>query len=238
MKTVGRFLLKKRNRLLKCTDRLFLVRRAMFQSKKLELPDRTTALPDREMPLIPTEAHSVLKRSLLPPYPEECTTILFGMGCFWGAERLFWKLDSVYVTAVGYAGGITANPSYQDVCSGLTGHTEVVLVVYDPGKISTKQLLGLFWESHDPTQGMRQGNDVGSQYRSAIYCCSDEQYNLALLSRDQFQKSLKSAGYKQITTEIRQDIPFYFAETYHQQYLAKNPGGYCGLAGTGVSCPA
>ncbi len=208
----------------------------MFTTKKLQLPDRHSALPDRAVPIVPSQPHSVLGRSLLPPYPECCATIQFAMGCFWGAERLFWQQADVHVTAVGYAGGFTANPSYQDACSGQTGHTEVVLVVYDPGKAPLSQLLQLFWERHDPTQGMRQGNDIGTQYRSAIYCSTDEQLAAVLASREVFQRNLQQAGLGEITTEIRKDVPFYFAETYHQQYLAKNPAGYCGLAGTGVSC--
>lgn len=208
----------------------------MFSLKKLELPSRENALPDRELPIVPNQPHTILDRSLVPPYPEDCASMLLGLGCFWGAERLFWQLENVYVTAVGYAGGYTVNPTYEDVCSGLTAHTEVVLVVYNPAKLTTAELLRVFWEAHDPTQGMRQGNDRGTQYRSAIFCATGQQYNEALASRDTFQTSLRSAGFGGITTEIRRDVPFYFAEPYHQQYLAKNPGGYCGLAGTGVTC--
>ena len=208
----------------------------MFSTRKIQIPDRQSALPDRQSPIIPGQPHSVLQRSLLPPYPDGHSTLMVGMGCFWGAERLYWQQEGIYVTAVGYAGGHTANPTYEDVCSGQTGHTEVVLVVYDPNVISLQALLRLFWESHDPTQGMRQGNDLGTQYRSAVYCSDPQQYSEALASRESFQQNLRTAGLGEITTEIGRDVPFYFAETYHQQYLAKNPGGYCGLAGTGVTC--
>ena len=174
---------------------------------------------------------------LQPPFPDGLETAMFGLGCFWGAERLFWKLPGVYSTAVGYAGGITPNPSYQEVCSGRTGHTEAVLVVFDPSVISYDQLLKAFWEGHNPTQGMRQGNDVGTQYRSGIYADTDEQLASAKTSRDRYQDVLSAAGYGEITTEILPAPTFYYAEDYHQQYLAKNPGGYCGLGGTGLSCP-
>jgi peptide-methionine (S)-S-oxide reductase len=172
-----------------------------------------------------------------PPFPEGCQQAVFGMGCFWGVERMFWKLDGVYTTAAGYAAGFTPNPTYQEVCSGQTGHNEVVLVVFDPEVISYEALLKVFWEGHDPTQGMRQGNDLGTQYRSGIYTFSDAQQTAALASKEAFQPVLTQAGYGDITTEIQPAGPFYYAEDYHQQYLAKNPGGYCGLGGTGVSCP-
>jgi peptide-methionine (S)-S-oxide reductase len=181
--------------------------------------------------------HTVLGTPLLPPFPEGFERAIFGMGCFWGAERKFWELEGVYTTAVGYAGG-TKNPTYREVCSGRTGHAEVVLVVYDPKRVSYDDLLRVFWENHDPTQGMRQGNDVGTQYRSAIYTTNDSQRRAAEASREQFQGALTTARYGRITTEIAPEPPFYYAEDYHQQYLAKNPGGYCGIGGTGVSCPA
>ncbi|GIX29551.1 MAG: peptide methionine sulfoxide reductase MsrA [Porticoccaceae bacterium] len=209
----------------------------MIAPVKLRLPNPDEALPDRPRPIVPRAAHAVLGRPLTPPFPEDSATILFGMGCFWGAERLFWRQEGVWVTAVGYAGGITANPRYEDVCSGLTGHAEVVLVVYRPAVLSLDALLALFWENHDPTQGMRQGNDVGTQYRSAIYCGDDASWEAALASRERFAACLAAAGFGPVTTEIRRDVPFYYAEEYHQQYLAKNPGGYCGLAGTGVAYP-
>jgi peptide-methionine (S)-S-oxide reductase len=184
------------------------------------------------------ERHAVNGHPLAPPYPEGLETATFGLGCFWGAERKFWSLPGVWTTAVGYAGGYTPNPTYEEVCSGRTGHTEAVLVVFDPKRVSYEQLLKVFWESHDPTQGMRQGNDVGTQYRSAIYVHSPEQRRLAEASRDAFQKELARAGFGAIVTEIAEAGEFYFAEDYHQQYLAKNPGGYCGLSGTGVACPS
>jgi peptide-methionine (S)-S-oxide reductase len=183
------------------------------------------------------ERHFVNGHPLLPPYPDRTELAMFGMGCFWGAERKFWEADGVYVTAVGYAGGYTPNPSYEEVCSGRTGHNEVVRVVYDPAEISYDQLLRIFWENHDPTQGMRQGNDVGTQYRSGIYTYSDAQAAAAEASRDAYQPVLENAGYGEITTEVVPAPEFYFAEDYHQQYLAKNPAGYCGLGGTGLSCP-
>ena len=208
----------------------------MFR-KKLEMPSAADALPGRPGP-IPTAAnHFVLKRPLKGPYPAGFETAIFGMGCFWGAERGFWELDGVYTTAVGYAGGITPNATYEEVCSGRTGHTEAVLVVFDPEKITYEELLKAFWEGHDPTQGMRQGNDVGTQYRSAIYTSSDAQRQAALASRERYQERLAGEGYGEITTEIADEPEFYYAEDYHQQYLAKNPGGYCGIGGTGVSCP-
>ena len=202
-----------------------------------EMPSAGDALPgrDAEMP-VPAE-HFVNGHPLMPPFPDGLEQAMFGLGCFWGAERVFWQADGVYTTAVGYAGGITPNPSYEEVCSGRTGHTEAVLVVFDPAVISYEQLLKLFWESHDPTQGMRQGNDVGTQYRSGIYCYTDAQLEAAKTSRDMYQEVLRAAGYGEITTEILSAPTFYYAEDYHQQYLAKNPGGYCGLGGTGLSCP-
>ena len=184
------------------------------------------------------EAHYVNGNRLTPPFPEGLETAMFGMGCFWGAERKFWEAPGVYTTAVGYAAGHTPNPSYEEVCSGLTGHNEVVLVVFDSSMISFSGILALFWENHDPTQGMRQGNDVGTQYRSGIYAYSPEQRQAALASKDAYQKLLKQAGYGRITTEIIEAPEFFYAEDYHQQYLAKNPWGYCGLGGTGVSCPS
>ena len=208
----------------------------LFREKtKMIEPDR--ALPGRETAMPVPARHDVLGTPLQPPFPDGLEALVVGMGCFWGAERLFWQLPGVYTTAVGYAGGSTPNPTYEEVCSGSTGHTEVVLVVYDPAKISYDALLKIFWESHDPTQGMRQGNDVGTQYRSAIYTYSPEQHRAAEASRERYQQQLASAGYGPITTEIRDAPEFYFAEDYHQQYLAKNPFGYCGLGSTGVSCP-
>jgi len=208
-----------------------------FARKKLELPAPGEALPGRATPMPLDEPHFVSARPPTPPFPAGLEQAVFGLGCFWGAERCFWQKKGVYVTAVGYAGGLTPNPSYEEVCSGGTGHTEAVLVVYDPKAISYASLLKLFWESHDPTQGMRQGNDVGTQYRSAIYTYGEAQQSAAEASRDAYQKRLAAAGYGAITTEIRQAPPFYYAEDYHQQYLAKNPHGYCGLGGTGVACP-
>ena len=208
-----------------------------FARKKLELPAPGEALPGRATPMPLHEPHFVSGRPLNPPFPAGLEQAVFALGCFWGAERCFWQQKGVYVTAVGYAGGQTPNPSYEEVCSGGTGHTEAVLVVYDPKAISYASLLKLFWESHDPTQGMRQGNDVGTQYRSAIYTYGEAQQSAAEASRDAYQKRLAAAGYGAITTEIREAPPFYYAEDYHQQYLAKNPHGYCGLGGTGVACP-
>jgi peptide-methionine (S)-S-oxide reductase len=210
---------------------------ALFGRDKLQVPTADAALPgrDEEMPVPAT--HFVNGHPLRPPFPEGLEVAVFGMGCFWGAERVFWQADGVYSTAVGYAGGFTPNPTYQEVCSGHTGHAEVVQVVYDPGVISYDELLKLFWEHHDPTQGMRQGNDVGTQYRSAIYWYTDEQRAAAEASLVAYQKMLTAAGYGEITTEVRSAPTFYYAEDYHQQYLAKNPNGYCGLGGTGVACP-
>ncbi|MFN5514819.1 MAG: peptide-methionine (S)-S-oxide reductase MsrA [Cyanobacteriota bacterium] len=205
--------------------------------KKLELPSPAEALPGRAMPLTLTNQHFVNGNSLQPPFPQGLEQAVFGLGCFWGAERKFWQLPGVYSTAVGYSAGLTPNPTYQEVCTGLTGHNEVVLVVFDPQKISYSQLLQVFWESHNPTQGMRQGNDTGTQYRSGIYTFSEEQGRLAEASKAAYQAALTQAGYGEITTEILPAAPFYYAEEYHQQYLAKNPNGYCGLGGTSVTCP-
>jgi peptide-methionine (S)-S-oxide reductase len=209
----------------------------MFFSKKpLSLPNAAEALPGRSEPMAIINRHYVHGRPLKAEWPG-LSRVAFGMGCFWGAERKFWSLAGVETTAVGYAGGHTPNPTYREVCSGLTGHAEVVLVVYDPARIRFEELLRVFWENHDPTQGMRQGNDVGTQYRSAIYCTTPDQRRAAELSRDAYQKRLTAAGYGPITTEISELSAFYYAEDYHQQYLAKNPDGYCGIGGTGVSCP-
>jgi peptide-methionine (S)-S-oxide reductase len=205
--------------------------------KSLELPKPGEALPGRAGAMPVPAKHYINGHPLKPPFPAGLETAIFGLGCFWGAERAFWQLDGVYSTAVGYAGGQTPNPSYEEVCSGRTGHTEAVLVVFDPRKISYEQLLKTFWEGHNPTQGMRQGNDVGTQYRSAIYWTSPAQKKLAEDSRDAYAKMLAKAGLGAVTTEIREAPAFYYAEDYHQQYLAKNPAGYCGLGGTGVSCP-
>jgi peptide-methionine (S)-S-oxide reductase len=210
----------------------------LFARKPMELPTAANALPGRANPIPTATHHYVNGHPLQPPYPTGFARAVFGMGCFWGAERKFWELgDGVYVTAVGYAGGTTPNPTYEETCSGRTGHTEAVLVVFDPHKVSYEKLLKTFWESHDPTQGMRQGNDVGTQYRSAIYTYSDAQKKAADASKALYQKALSAKGLGAITTEIAPAGPFYFAEDYHQQYLAKNPAGYCGLGGTGVSCP-
>ena len=203
---------------------------------KTALPDPDSALPGRPQALVINDRHLVTGKNLLPPFPAAMQQVQFGLGCFWGAERLFWQIPGVYTTAAGYAGGYTPNPAYEEVCSGRTGHTEVVLVVYDPHKVSFARLLNVFWEAHDPTQGMRQGNDIGSQYRSAIYCADRDTLAEALASRDTYQQALAAAGYPPITTEIVEGVTFYYAEDYHQQYLAKNPGGYCGLRGTGVTC--
>jgi len=206
-------------------------------SKKSTLPTPEEALPGRASALRVPAAHAVKGTPLKPPFPAGLETAVFGLGCFWGAERKFWQTPGVYSTAVGYAGGHTPNPTYEEVCSGRTGHTEAVLVVFDPKQVSYDELLKVFWESHDPTQGMRQGNDVGTQYRSAIYVRSEEQRRAAEASRAAYGQALKAQGYGSISTEIRGVPEFYYAEDYHQQYLAKNPGGYCGLGGTGVSCP-
>jgi peptide-methionine (S)-S-oxide reductase len=203
---------------------------------KTELPAPERALPGRADKMQVPERHFVNGHPLVGPFPEHLRCVQFGLGCFWGAERRFWQQPGVYTTAVGYAGGYTLNPTYEEVCSGMTGHTEVVLVVFDPALTSLAALLKVFWEAHDPTQGMRQGNDVGTQYRSAIYCYGAEQLRQALASRDDYQARSKAAGLPEITTEVREAPEFYYAEFYHQQYLAKNPAGYCGLRGTGVSC--
>src|SRR6478752_3796857 len=208
-----------------------------FTRHKTNLVDPGETLPGREAALPVPDRHDVLGTPLKPPFPEGMQTAIFGMGCFWGAERVFWKAPGVYTTAVGYAGGYTKNPTYEETCSGRTGHTEAVLVVFDPKVTSYEEILRLFWENHDPTQGMRQGNDVGTQYRSAIYATTDEQLAAAEASRELFQAELVKSGYGEISTEIALAGPFYYAEPYHQQYLAKNPNGNCGLGGTGVSCP-
>jgi len=209
----------------------------MFQAHIQRLPSREEALPGRDEPLEVAGEHFVNHRPIKPPFPAGLQEALFALGCFWGAERGFWELPGVYSTAVGYTGGVTPNPTYEEVCSGLTGHSEAVLVVFDPGQISYAELLQRFWESHDPTQGMRQGGDMGTQYRSGIYTFDEDQDELARSSRDAFQAQLTAAGYPDITTEITARSAFYYADDYHQQYLAKNPGGYCGLGGTGVQCP-
>ncbi|MDZ7753117.1 MAG: peptide-methionine (S)-S-oxide reductase MsrA [Gammaproteobacteria bacterium] len=205
-----------------------------MREKRVEMPGPEEALPGRERPMTVTNRHHVNGNPIEPPYPEGIALALFGLGCFWGAERKFWQIPGVFSTAVGYAGGLTPNPTYEEVCSGLTGHNEVVRVVHDPARVDYETLLGVFWESHQPTQGMRQGNDVGTQYRSGIYCYTDEQLREALASRDRYQQALAAAGFGAITTEILPAPEFYYAEDYHQQYLAKNPGGYCGIGGTGV----
>ena len=209
----------------------------MFTKRPLTLPSTSEALPGRAERMPISELHFVNKNRLVPPFPAGLERALFGMGCFWGAERKFWQLRGVFTTAVGYAAGLTPNPTYREVCTGMTGHSEVVLVVFDPEQISYDRLLKVFWENHDPTQGMRQGNDVGTQYRSGIYYVDERQKRAAEASRDTFQKQLTAAGYGAITTEILPAPEFYYAEDYHQQYLAKNPDGYCGLGGTGVTCP-
>ena len=209
----------------------------MLRKKKLEIPGEDEVLPGRSRPMPVPERHYVNGHRLAPPYPDGLELAMFGLGCFWGAERAFWTLPGVYTTAVGYAGGHTPNPTYEEVCTGLTGHNEVVRVVFDPRLVSFDELLRVFWESHDPTQGMRQGNDVGTQYRSGIYCYGPAQQAAAESSREAYAARLAAAGFDAVTTEILPAAEFYFAEEYHQQYLAKNPGGYCGLGGTGVSCP-
>jgi peptide-methionine (S)-S-oxide reductase len=210
----------------------------MAYGAKLRLPSSDEALPGRERRMPVARRHHVLDAPLEAPYPEGTELALFGMGCFWGAERKFWEIPGVVSTAVGYAGGVTPNPTYEEACSGLTGHAEVVRVVFDPRRVSYDELLRVFWESHDPTQGMRQGNDVGTQYRSAIYTYGPAQAAAAAASRDAYARALAAAGHSAITTEIRDAPELYFAEDYHQQYLAKNPWGYCGIGGTGVACPA
>ena len=202
------------------------------------MPDRSEALPGRDTAMQVPESHFVNGNRLQGPFPENMLRAVFGLGCFWGAERRFWETDGVYSTAAGYAGGVTPNPTYEEVCTGRTGHTEVVLVVFDPAFVRYEQLLKVFWESHDPTQGMRQGNDIGTQYRSAIYTLDDKQQRAARRSLELYQAQLTAAGHGSITTEILPLDNFYYAEDYHQQYLAKNPGGYCGIGGTGISCPS
>jgi peptide-methionine (S)-S-oxide reductase len=209
----------------------------LFTTRKLRMPTRDEALPGRSEPMSVPATHFVNGAPLRPPFPEGSELAMFGMGCFWGAERKLWQAEGVRSTAVGYAAGFTPNPSYEEVCSGLTGHNEVVRVVFDPAVVPYEKLLRLFWESHDPTQGMRQGNDDGTQYRSGIYVYGEAQRRAAEASRDAYQRVLSTEGYGPITTEILDAPEFYYAEGYHQQYLAKNPGGYCGLGGTGVSCP-
>jgi len=209
----------------------------MFSRKPPAIPSPADALPGRADRMPVPDAHFVNRNRLTPPFPDGLERAVFGMGCFWGAEKKFWQLRGVYSTAVGYAGGTTPNPTYREVCTGMTGHNEVVLVVFDPSVITYDDLLKAFWENHNPTQGMRQGNDVGTQYRSGIYYFDEAQKRAAERSRDAFQQQLKAAGYGGITTEIQPAPEFYYAEDYHQQYLAKNPDGYCGLGGTGVSCP-
>jgi peptide-methionine (S)-S-oxide reductase len=207
-------------------------------TKKRALPGVDEALPGRSEKMPVPERHAVNGAPLEPPFPAGFEQAVVGMGCFWGAEKKFWQLPGVYTTAVGYAGGVTPNPTYREVCSGQTGHTEVVLVVFDPARVSYEKILATFWENHDPTQGMRQGNDVGTQYRSAIYTFSDEQRRAAEASRTQYQSALAAEGYGGVTTEVREAPTFYYAEDYHQQYLHKNPNGYCGIGGTGVKCSA
>jgi peptide-methionine (S)-S-oxide reductase len=207
----------------------------LFAKKSMPAPGE--ALPGRSTPIATAETHFVNGRRLKPPYPEGLQEIVAALGCFWGAERIFWQLPGVWVTAAGYAGGVTPNPTYEEVCSGRTGHTEVVHIVFDPASVSLNEVLKTFWESHDPTQGMRQGNDVGTQYRSALYTVSAAQNEAALASKAIYEKALRAQGLGAITTEIAALGDFYYAEAYHQQYLAKNPGGYCGLGGVGVSCP-
>jgi peptide-methionine (S)-S-oxide reductase len=209
----------------------------MFDKMKRVMPDPADALAGREEPLYVAATHFVNGNPVQGPFPDYLAEAVFALGCFWGAERRFWETDGVFATAAGYAGGLTPNPTYEEVCSGRTGHAEVVRVIFDPAVVSYERLLAAFWEAHDPTQGMRQGNDIGTQYRSAIYTLDDEQQLLARRSRAAYQAELSDAGYGEITTEIVPLDTFYFAEDYHQQYLAKNPGGYCGIGGTGVSCP-
>ena len=209
----------------------------LWKSDKLRMPTAAEALPGRAEAMPVPERHFVNGNRIVPPFPDGTELALFGMGCFWGAERVFWQRAGVYSTAVGYAAGVTPNPTYREVCTGMTGHNEVVRVVFDPAAVRYDDVLRAFWEHHDPTQGMRQGNDVGTQYRSGIYTYSEAQQRAALASRDAYQARLRAAGLGEITTEILSAPEFYYAEDYHQQYLAKNPGGYCGLGGTGVSCP-
>ncbi len=208
----------------------------MFGQSKNIMVTKAEAIPGRAEAITINNLHYENGHPIVPPFPDSMQEIVFGLGCFWGAERRFWIQEGVYTTAAGYAGGFTENPTYEEVCSGLTGHTEVVRVVFDPVVVTLEQLLKVFWEAHDPTQGMRQGNDRGTQYRSAIYCANEEQMKLVLQSKEQYQSLLEQSGFSPITTEVSQDQVFYYAEDYHQQYLAKNPMGYCGLKGTGVSC--
>jgi len=210
---------------------------SIFSKKPLTLPSKADALPGRAERMAVPESHFVNQHRIVPPFPDGLQQAVFGMGCFWGAEKKFWQQPGVYSTAVGYAGGLTPNPTYREVCTGMTGHNEVVLVVFDPNVTSYDAMLKVFWENHDPTQGMRQGNDVGTQYRSGIYYADDAQKRAAEASRETFQKQLAASGFGAITTEIVPLPEFYYAEDYHQQYLAKNPDGYCGLGGTGVTCP-
>lgn len=210
----------------------------LFSRHKSQLPDADSALPGRSTAIPTSDRHVVHDRPIREPMPEGIESVVFGMGCFWGAERLFWEQEGVYSTAVGYAGGLTPNPTYEEVCSGRTGHAEVVRVYFDPQRVSLETLLRLFWEEHDPTQGMRQGNDIGSQYRSVIYPEKEAQLPIVQASRDAYQARLKDAGAGEITTEISLSPDFFYAEDYHQQYLARNPGGYCGLKGLGIACPA
>ena len=204
--------------------------------KKHALPDETSALSGRQLPMSLTNEHAVLGRPICPPFPDHCQQAMFGMGCFWGVERIFWGISGVFTTAVGYSAGGTPNPTYKEVCSGQTGHNEVVLVVFDPTEVSYAALLTVFWENHNPTQGMRQGNDYGTQYRSGIYTFDSDQQAIADLSKADYQARLHSARFGEFTTEVIAATPFYYAEDYHQQYLHKNPGGYCGIGGTGVTC--
>ena len=208
-----------------------------LKPKSTTLPDPASALPGRDEALPVPSEHHVLKTTLTPPFPNGMEQAVFAMGCFWGAEKKFWEAPGVFTTAVGYSAGFTPNPTYEEVCSGQTGHTEAVLAVFDPTATSYARMLKIFWENHDPTQGMRQGNDVGTQYRSGVYCYTSGQLDAAEASRERFQRQLREAGFGEITTEIALAQEFYYAEPYHQQYLSKNPGGYCGLGGTGVSCP-
>jgi len=208
-----------------------------FGHRLLTVPDPADALPGRDQAVVVPEVHYVNGRSMVPPFPDGVDTVVLGMGCFWGAERKFWETPGVWTTAVGYAGGYTPNATYQEVCSGMTGHNEVVLVAYDTGVLSLADVLRVFWENHDPTQGMRQGNDVGTQYRSGIYVADDSQRDVAQSTRETYAAQLTAAGFGEITTEILVRSEFFYAEDYHQQYLAKNPSGYCGMGGTGVSCP-
>ncbi|WP_166357985.1 peptide-methionine (S)-S-oxide reductase MsrA [Pseudomonas akapageensis] len=214
-----------------------MVLRSEILVNKNEMPTQQQALPGRETPMPVPDKHFVNGNPLLGPFPGSVDFAIFGLGCFWGAERRFWQREGVYSTSVGYAGGFTPNPTYEEVCSGLTGHSEVVLVVYEPEQVSYQELLALFWELHDPTQGMRQGNDIGTQYRSVIYATNPTQLEAAKASAEVFQAELSKAGLGTITTEIEEAPTFYYAEAYHQQYLAKNPEGYCGIRGTGVTCP-